>query len=306
MKIVSCSNAKNFVNSLKNTDDIIYNQLSSFEDGEINIKIPEAANLQDEDVLIIQSISNSVNDAFMELIFTINIVRNSLPRNIYILLTYMGYSRQDRITSINEAFSCQILANLLSYSFVKRIFLVDIHAEQSIGFFNIPAINIKTDDFIINLIKEKYTMENSILVSPDIGNVKTIIKLADALEMEYAVAIKYRPEANQNKILSITGANVENKNCIIVDDIIDSAGTLCNVAEKLTKQGANDIVAFLTHPVLSPKSIERIKNSYITKIYVGDTIPCEEKIDLIGGRIEVFSIANFILDKVKKSCKINL
>lgn len=304
MKILSCNNAINFVSQITNIDksNIIFNKIKNFEDKEICVEVEEYKELLNEDVLIIQSLSNNVNDSIIELLFTLEIVRNSVPKSINILLTYMGYSRQDRIENINESFSAKVISNLLSLPYISRIFTVDIHAKQTLGFFNIPAINISTNDFILDLIKNKYDIENTVLVSPDTGNVKTVIKLADKINTDYNVAIKYRPKANENKILSLIGHSIEDKDCIILDDIVDSGGTLCNVAEKLAKQGANNITAYITHAVLSSKAIDRIKNSYITKLYISNSIDCNEKIKELKN-VEIFSISDFCINTINKYIK---
>lgn len=298
MKLLICSNVEEFANDITIIDenDVIYNQLSRFEDGEMVVKIDNIKKLNNENVVVIQSISNDVNDSLIELIFTLDVLKNANTKSIKLLLTYTGYSRQDRIFSLNESFSFKIIAEMLSKYFVSKIYLIDIHAPQTIGFFNVPCINIDVQDFICGLIKDKY--KNPLLISPDVGNVKTIVSISQKLDVEYSVAVKYRPCPNENKILSLVGTNVENKDCIIIDDIVDSAGTLCNVAEKLAKNGANNIVAYITHPVLSKKAFERIKNSYITKLYVSNTINSIKKIENISNKVEIFSLTNWVLNKV--------
>ena len=300
MKLLICSNVEEFANDITiiGKKDIIYNQLSRFEDGEMVVKIDNIKKLNNEDVLVIQSISNNVNDSLIELIFTLDVLKNANTKSIKLLLTYAGYSRQDRVSSFNESFSFKIVGEMLSKYFISKIYLVDIHAPQTIGFFNVPCINIDVQDFICDLIKDKY--KDPLLVSPDVGNVKTIISASQKLDIEYSVAIKYRPCPNENKILSLVGASVENKDCIIIDDIVDSAGTLCNVAERLAKNGANNIVAYITHPVLSKKAFERIKNSYITKLYVSNTINSLNKIEEISSKVEVFSLTDWVLNKIIK------
>ncbi|MDR2760791.1 MAG: ribose-phosphate diphosphokinase [Rickettsiales bacterium] len=298
MKILSCGGARNFVNSINCFDrrNIIHNTVSHFEDGEMCVKIDNHRDLFNENVLVVQSLSNNVNDALMELLFTLDVVRNALPKSIGILLTYMGYARQDRLENLNESFSAKVTANMLSLPFVSRIFVVDIHSAQSLGFFNLPATNIATSEFVLEDIKKKNNLSNVVLISPDAGGVKTIIKLSDILDADYNIALKYRPRANENKILSMVGHALENRDCILVDDIVDSAGTLCNVAEKLAKSGANSIIAYITHPVLSPKAKDRIKRSHITKLYLGNTIDCAKKIENLKN-VEVLSLSDFCVEK---------
>ena len=298
MKLLICSNVGEFAKdiTLFNKKDIYHNQVSRFEDGEMVVKIDKIEELNNEDVIVIQSISNTVNDSLIELIFTLDILKNINVKTVKLLLTYAGYSRQDRIMSLNESFSFRIIARMLSQDFISKIYLIDIHAPQTTGFFDVPCFNINTQDYVCELIKTRY--ENPLLVSPDVGNVKTIVAISQKTDIEYSIAVKYRPRPNENKILSLVGTNVENKDCIIVDDIVDSAGTLCNVAERLAKNGANNIVAYITHAVLSQKAFDRIKNSYLTKLYISNTINTEEKIKDISNKVEVYSISDWVIKQI--------
>lgn len=304
MKVISCSNAINFVENITslNKENIVYTNVSHFEDNEACVKINEYEKLFGENILVVQSLSNNVNDAIIELLFTLDIVKNCNPKSINVLLTYMGYSRQDRVENINESFSAKIIANLLSLPYISKIFTIDIHAQQTLGSFNVPTINISTNDFIADLVKNKYDSKKSLLVSPDTGNVKNVIKLSDKMGFDYSIAIKYRPQANENKILSLLGHDIKGKDCIIFDDIIDSAGTLCNVAEKLAKQESNNIYAYITHGVLSKKSVERIKNSYIKKLYISNTIDFSEKIKDLKN-VEIYSISDYCIKNINKYIK---
>ena len=298
MKLLICSGATEFSDNLGVVDENseVHNTVFRFEDNEMCVRIDDLKSLINEDVLVVQSLSNTVNDNIIELLFTLDVLKNIDTKSVKLLITYAGYSRQDRVEGINESFSFKVLAKMLSNQNLNKIYFVDIHASQTAGFFDVPAINIDTQDFVCDLIKNKY--ENPLLISPDVGNVKKIVSLSNKMSLDYSIAIKYRPRPNENKILSLVGASVENKDCIIIDDIIDSAGTLCNVAERLAKNGANNIIAYKTHPVLSKKSFERINNSYFTKLYVSDTINTKEKIELISGKVSVFSVADYVLSKI--------
>lgn len=299
MKILSCSNSVNFVKNLSfiGKEDILFTELSSFEDGERLVRIRNQSLLQGEKVLVIQSLSGNVNDALMELLFALDIVRNSVPSEVYLLITYMGYSRQDRVESLADAFSARVVAQMLSLSFINRLFVVDIHAAQSLGFFSIPSVNLNVDEFIVKEIVNSYNLSDIVLISPDTGNVKSIIAISNQIDVEYSIAIKYRPQANENKILSMVGYDITDKICVIIDDIVDSAGTLCNVAERITNKGAKDVIAYITHPVLSNNAMEKINNSYITKLFVSDSIDSVEKIGN-SKKVQVFSIADWCLDNI--------
>ena len=299
MKLLVCSGAKEFAESISIVEkrNIYFNSLSRFEDNEISVSIEKYLDLINEDVLIIQSISENVNDYLMELLFVIDILNRITVKTITLLLTYTAYSRQDRIDNINTSFSFKVFADMFTNKNISKIFFIDLHSTQCSGFFNVPSANLKTQDFILELIK-KNNYKNPLLISPDVGNTKNIISLSQKTGFEYSIAIKYRPKANENKILSLVGSSPENKDCIIIDDIIDSAGTICNVAEKLAKYGANNIVAYITHPVLSKKSFDRIKNSYLTHLYISNTINCLNKIEQIKNKVEIFSISDFVLNKI--------
>ncbi|MDR2777721.1 MAG: ribose-phosphate diphosphokinase [Rickettsiales bacterium] len=299
MKILACSNARNFVNNLSRVhrNDVLLTEVASFADGEQLVRVRDQKSLQGNGVLVVQSVSGNVNDSIMELLFALDIVRNSAASKVYLLLTYMGYSRQDRVESLSDAFSARVVAQLLSLNFINRLFVVDLHASQSLGFFSIPSINLNTDEFIVEEIRNRYDMSDVVLVSPDTGNVKSIISISNRVNAEYSIAIKYRPRANENKILSLVGYDITDKVCIIIDDIVDSAGTLCNVAERLTNKGAKDVVAYVTHPVLSGNAMEKINNSYLTKLFVSDSIDSGEKIG-DSKKVQVFSIANWCLENI--------
>lgn len=301
MKILSCSNAKNFVNNLTkfNKKDIYFTSISNFEDGETLVTLDRPTELQGEVVLVVQSLSNDVNNALIELLFTLEALNNSAPKTIYLLITYMGYSRQDKVDHLGESFSAKVVADLVSRNYIKRLFVIDLHASQTLGFFGIPSINLNPDEFIIDEIKNNYNLEDVVLISPDTGNVKSIIAISNKINVDYSIAIKYRPAANQNKILSMIGYDIKDKICIIIDDIIDSGGTLCNVAEKIAKQGAKNIIAYITHPVLSSKAMPRINESYLTKLMVSDSIDASYKIN-DSKKIEVFSLSDWCLEKIKE------
>jgi ribose-phosphate pyrophosphokinase len=297
MKILACSAAQHFVHNFSQVDsaDILYTEVTSFQDGEKLVRLPQWNVLSGEEVLVVQSISGSVNDALLELLFTLDIVHNAVPASIDLLITYLGYSRQDRLENLTEAFSAKVVARILSLSYIQRLLVVDLHSPQALGFFSIPSINLNSDEFLLKKIAANHSRDNLLLVSPDTGNVKSIINMANSLQVDYSIAIKYRPRANENKILTMVGQDITDKTCVIIDDIIDSAGTLCHVAEKLAQKGANSIVAYVTHPVLSEGALDNINNSHISKIFVGDTISTKNK---ISRKLEVFSIADWCLEKV--------
>lgn len=298
MKVLACSSAAEFCNDIAKIkkEDILYTKVSRFQDNEMCVKIENPNELKNQDMLIVQSISDNVNDSLVELLFTLDTVSNLDVNSIKLLVTYAGYSRQDRIENNGESFSFKIVAKLISTFNIRKIYLIDIHAPQTVGFFNTPCENLEIEDFVVEKIKSKY--KNPILISPDVGNIKTITSIADKMDIDYSIALKYRPRPNESKILSMAGENVNGRDCIIVDDIIDSAGTICNVADRVMENGAKSITAYITHPVLSPKSFDRIKNSNFTKIYIGNTINSKDKIREIGDKLEIFSISDWAIEKI--------
>ena len=297
MKLLICSNVNEFAReiTLFNKEDIFYTSISNFQDGEMEVKIEEYKKLKNEDILIIQSTTNSNN--LIEVLFAIDILNRIGVKSIKILFTYLIYSRQDRIDSLDKSLSFKVIMDMFLNKNISKIYVINLHSPQTINAFSIPSINIEVYDFIMEMIQNKY--KNPLLISPDVGNSKTIINLSQKTGIEYNIALKYRPKANENKILSFVGSDIVNKDCIIIDDIVDTAGTLCNVAELLAKKGANSIDAYITHGVLSPKSIDRINNSYFKKIYISNTINTKEKLEKINKKVEIFSLTNWILNKIQ-------
>ena len=297
MKLLICSNVNEFAReiTLFNKEDIFYTSISNFQDGEMEVKIEEYKKLKNEDILIIQSTTNSNN--LIEVLFAIDILNRIGVKSIKILFTYLIYSRQDRIDSLDKSLSFKVIMDMFLNKNISKIYVINLHSPQTINAFSIPSINIEVYDFIMEMIQNKY--KNPLLISPDVGNSKTIINLSQKTGIEYNIALKYRPKANENKILSFVGSDIVNKDCIIIDDIVDTAGTLCNVAELLAKKGANSIDAYITHGVLSPKSIDKINNSYFKKIYISNTINTEEKLKKINKKVEIFSLTDWILNKIQ-------
>ncbi|MDR0942205.1 MAG: ribose-phosphate diphosphokinase [Holosporales bacterium] len=301
VKILTCSNAKEFIYNLTNFDrsNIFYTNVSKFDDGESLIKIDDGNKLQGEKVLIVQSISGDINDAFMELVFAANIAHSLGAGEIYLLIPYLGYSRQDRVRTASEAFSAKVIANILSQPYIKKIFLVKLHADQIQGFFNVPTVNINTNEFFAETIKRNHDLHNSVLIAPDAGAAKSIVvPIAEEIKVDLRVATKRRSkDGSKSEIVDFSSEGLKGKICIIIDDIVDSGGTLCNVAEKIAEQGAKEVIAYMTHPVLSPKAMDRINKSCITKLYVGDTIDAKEKAAACK-KINILSISDWCVKKV--------
>lgn len=247
-------------------------RVSKFSDGEIAVELNE--NVRGADVFVLQSTCQPTNDNLMELVLLADALRRSSAGRITAVVPYFGYARQDRRPrSARVPISAKVIADMLTVVGIDRIMTVDLHADQIQGFFSIPVDNIYGSPILLDDI-EKQNYENMIIVSPDVGGVVRARAIAKKLNKDLAIIDKRRPAANQAEIMHIIG-DVEGKTCVLVDDMVDTAGTLCQAAEALLKFGATKVVAYATHPVLSGPAIERIKSANI-EIIVTDTIPLSE------------------------------
>ena len=247
--------------------------VSHFSDGEVMVEIGEK--VRGRDVFIVQSTCSPTNDNLMELMIMVDALRRASARRITAVMPYYGYARQDRRPrSIRVAISARVVADMLQSVGVDRVLTMDLHADQIQGFFNIPVDNIYATPILYKeLMDRKY--ENMIVVSPDMGGVVRARAMAKALSCDMAIIDKRRPRANVAEIMNLIG-DVEGRTCIITDDMVDTAGTLCNAAKALKERGAIKVCAYITHPVLSGPAIERITNSELDELIVTDTIPLTE------------------------------
>ena len=247
--------------------------VSHFSDGEVMVEIGEK--VRGRDVFIVQSTCSPTNDNLMELMIMVDALRRASARRITAVMPYYGYARQDRRPrSIRVAISARVVADMLQSVGVDRVLTMDLHADQIQGFFNIPVDNIYATPILYKeLMDRKY--ENMIVVSPDMGGVVRARAMAKALSCDMAIIDKRRPRANVAEIMNLIG-DVAGRTCIITDDMVDTAGTLCNAAKALKDRGAIKVCAYITHPVLSGPAIERITNSELDELIVTDTIPLTE------------------------------
>ncbi|KES18105.1 Phosphoribosylpyrophosphate synthetase [Gilliamella apicola SCGC AB-598-I20] len=261
--------AKRIANRLYTSlGDII---VSRFSDGEVNVQINE--NVRGEDVFIIQSTCAPTNDNLMELLVMIDAMRRASAGRITAVIPYFGYARQDRrVRSARVPITAKVVADFLSTVGVDRVLTVDLHAEQIQGFFDVPVDNVFGSPVILEDMLQR-DFERPIVVSPDIGGVvraRAIAKLLNDTDM--AIIDKRRQRANEAEVMNIIG-DVADRDCILVDDMIDTAGTLCKAADALKARGAKRVFAYATHPIFSGKAVSNIKNSAIDEIVVCDTIP---------------------------------
>ena len=275
---------------------LINTNIKRFDDGEIYIEINE--NIRGNSVFVIQSTSTPANDNIMELLLCIDALRRSSAKNITAVIPYFGYARQDRKVAPRTSISAKVVSNLITNAGANRIVTVDLHAGQIQGFFDIPVDNLFTTPLFARYIKKKFKSKNLICVSPDVGGVQRTRGLATKIKADLAIIDKRRPEAGKSKVMNIIG-DVKGKTCIIVDDIIDSGGTIVNAAEALKKAGAADVYVFVTHAVLSGEAANKIKKSKVKKLIITDTIDNSLKIKN-NSKIEVISIATLMAEAINR------
>ena len=275
---------------------LINTNIKRFADGEIYIEINE--NIRGNSVFVIQSTSTPANDNIMELLLCIDALRRSSAKNITAVIPYFGYARQDRKVAPRTSISAKVVSNLITNAGASRIVTVDLHAGQIQGFFDIPVDNLFTTPMFARYIKKKFKTKNLVCVSPDVGGVQRTRGLATKIKADLAIIDKRRPEPGKSQVMNIIG-DVKGKNCIIVDDIIDSGGTIINAVEDLKKAGAIDVYVFITHAVLSGDAAERIKKSKIKKLIITDTIDNSLKIKN-NSKIEVISISPLMAEAISR------
>ena len=275
---------------------LINTNIKRFADGEIYIEINE--NIRGNSVFVIQSTSTPANDNLMELLLCIDALRRSSAKNITAVIPYFGYARQDRKVAPRTSISAKVVSNLITNAGANRIVTVDLHAGLIQGFFDIPVDNLFTTPLFARYIKRKFKTKNLVCVSPDVGGVQRTRGLATKIKADLAIIDKRRPEPGKSEVMNIIG-DVKGKNCIIVDDIIDSGGTIINAVEALKKEGAIDVFVFITHAVLSGEAVDKIKKSKIKKLIITDTIDNTLKIKN-NSKIEVISIAPLMAEAINR------
>ena len=245
-------------------------KISTFADGEISVEFLD--NIRGEDVFIIQSTSTPVNDSLMELLIMIDAAKRSSAKRITAVVPYFGYARQDRKSASRTPITAKLVANLLTTSGADRVLTMDLHAGQIQGFFDIPVDDLTSRLVFAKDIKRNVIIEDgTVFVSPDAGGVVRARKFADMFHADIAIVDKMRPEAGKSEVMSLIG-DVKGKHAILVDDIIDSGGTLCNAAKAIMDAGALSVRAYITHGVLSGEACNKVEKSVLTELVVADTI----------------------------------
>ncbi len=270
-----------------------------FSDGEVNVEIQE--NVRGKDVFVLQSTCAPTNDNLMEIMIMVDALKRSSAGRITAAIPYFGYARQDRRPrSGRVAISAKVVANMLQAVGVDRVLTMDLHADQIQGFFDIPVDNIYASPLLLaDLSKQDYS--NLLVVSPDVGGVVRARALAKRLDTDLAIIDKRRPRANVAEVMNIIG-EVDGRNCVIMDDMVDTANTLCKAAEALKERGASKVMAYCTHPVLSGGAVQRIDASSLDELVVVDTIPLNRDAQK-SKKIRQISCAELIAETVVRISK---
>ena len=277
-------------------DKITDASIRRFADEEVYVEIKE--NIRGEDVFIIESLSFPANDSLMELLVIIDALKRASAKRITAVIPYYGYARQDRKPGPRTPITAKLVANLITTAGADRVLTLDLHAEQIQGFFDIPTDNLFAGPVFAKDINKKYNIENLVAVSPDIGGVVRARAIANKLGASIAIVDKRRPKAGESEVMNIIG-DVADKDCIILDDIIDSAGTICNAADRIIELGASSITAYTTHGVLTGKAIDRIEKSKLTELVITDSINNDEKSQL-SKKIRVISVSDLLGEAIKR------
>ncbi len=269
-----------------------------FADMEIFVEVQE--NVRGEDIFVIQSTSYPANDNLMELLILIDALKRASARRITAVIPYFGYARQDRKTLPRTPISAKLVANMITHAGADRVLTVDLHAGQIQGFFDIPTDNLYAAPVMVRDIRSRFKNGNITVVSPDVGGVVRARWLASRIDdAPLAIIDKRREQPGESEVMNVIG-NVAGRDCILIDDIINSGGTLCNAAAALAERGANSVVAYITHGVLSGGAVAKIMASKIEKLVITDTIVPTEAVR-VAANIEVLSLASLIGQAIERT-----
>ena len=298
MKLLTGNSNKNLSQKISKflKNRLVNSSIRKFSDGEIYIEINE--NIRGNSIFVIQSVSSPANDNLMELLLCIDALKRSSAKNITAVIPYFGYARQDRKVVPRTSISAKLVSNLITKAGADRVVTVDLHAGQIQGFFDIPVDNLFATPIFARHVKKKIKTKNLICIAPDVGGTERARALGKLLNVGLAIVDKRRPKAGQSQVMNIIG-DVRGKTCIIVDDIIDSGGTIVNAAAALKKRGAKDVHVYVTHGVLSGGAENKIKKSNIKNLVITDTIDNTTKVKNIKN-IEVLTISNLVGEAIKR------
>ena len=298
MKILSCNSNINLAESISKVlnSQLVKVDVKRFSDMEVFVEVQE--NVRGEDMFIIQSTSYPANDNLMELLVSLDALRRASARRITAVIPYYGYARQDRKSGPRTPISAKLVANLITKAGADRILTMDLHAGQIQGFFDIPTDNLFAAPVFVKDIEGRYKNKPVVIVSPDIGGVVRARAIARRINANLAIIDKRREKAGLSEVMNIIG-DVSNHHCIIVDDIIDSGGTICNAAQALIDVGALSVDAYVTHGVLSGSAVSNISNSPLTSLVTTDSIKATEAVR-ISSNIRQISIAPIIGEAIRR------
>ena len=298
MKIVACNSNRPLAEAVAATLDLPLTKASvrRFADHEVFVEIQE--NVRGEDVFVVQSTSFPANDHLMELLITLDALRRSSARRITAVIPYFGYARQDRKSAPRTPISAKLVANLITTAGANRVLTLDLHADQIQGFFDIPVDNLFAAPLFSRHIKESFPDHNLMIVSPDVGGVVRARAIATRLNGDLAIIDKRRPRAGVSEVMNVIG-DVEGRDCLLVDDLVDSGGTHCNAADALMSRGARSVGAYVTHGVLSGGAVARIAGSPIRMMTTTDSIQATEAVAQ-APNIRQLTIAPLLAEAIKR------
>ena len=298
MKILAGNSNKSLSQKISKylKNKLVNSSIRKFSDGELYIEINE--NIRGNSIFIIQSVSSPANDNLMELLLCIDALKRSSAKNITAVIPYFGYARQDRKVVPRTSISAKLVSNLITKAGADRVVTLDLHSGQIQGFFDIPVDNLYATPIFARHIKKKIKTNNLICVAPDVGGTARARALGKMLNIDLAIIDKRRPKPGKSEVMNVIG-KVDNKTCIIVDDIIDSGGTIVNAAKALKNNGAKDVHVYCSHGVLSGNAVEKIKNSKVKNLVITDTIDNISKVKK-AKNIEILTISHLVGEAIKR------
>lgn len=298
MKLLSCNSNLPLAQAMSDYLGIKLTQVSvrRFADQEVFVEIHE--NVRGEDVFVMQSTCFPANDHIMELLVTLDALRRASARRVTAVIPYFGYARQDRKVGPRTPITAKLVANIITSAGANRVLTIDLHAGQIQGFFDIPLDHLYAAPVMVSDIRTQFTLQNIVVVSPDVGGVVRARSLAKRLEADLAIVDKRREKAGVSEVMNIIG-DVRGRDCILIDDIVDTAGTLCNAADALIREGATSVSAYVTHGVLSGPALERIASSKLASLVITDSIAGSEQIKN-HPKIRIITVAPLLAEAVKR------
>ena len=298
MKIVSCNSNNQLSEEISKyiKKSLCQCSIKRFADMEIFVEILE--NVRGEDIFVIQSISYPANDNLMELLITIDALKRGSAKRITAVIPYFGYARQDRKTGPRTPITAKLVANLITNAGADRVLTLDLHAGQIQGFFDIPTDNLYSSPIFIRDIKKKFKKEKITFISPDVGGITRAREIATQLKSEIAIIDKRRGDPGKSEVMNIIG-DIKNKTCIIIDDIVDTAGTLCNAAKSIKNKGAKSVSAYITHGVLSAEAVAKISKSPIKNLVITNSIELTQSVET-SEKIQSLTIAPLLGEAIKR------